>query len=268
MVALERRLSFVEKLTFRQEIFLAGGEVVAGTYVQPLEELHAALERAIKQGKEQEVTLAKLVGMQYSVGQQTMKVVEAVGSIGGLMEETRDGLVAEQAARERVEGEVASVQGRLLRLKEFGEGTRSRLVEEQVARARTAQQVIFVDDSLEQLRGVVQGLVDDGEVVGDKVAAHMYSGLLKETIKNLHRVRMRVEGAATGEGSMGEPALLGQSVVLCGLQTADLNNQIGTVVGWDREALRYEVVLMGGREAWLRPVNLRVLQDWERRAWA
>ena len=129
---------------------------------------------------------------------------------------------------------------------------------------RTARQVASVAGSLEQLHGVVQELVDDGDMVGDKVAAH--SGLLKETIKNLHRVRMRVEGAATGEGSMGEPALMGQGVMLCGLQTADLNVQIGTAVGLDREASRYEVVLMGGREARLRPVNLRVLQDWERRA--
>ena len=294
---MRRRLSFVEKLTFRQEVFLAGGEVVAGTYVQPLEELHAALERAIEQAKEQEVTLAKIVGMQYSVGQQTMKVVEAVGPMGGLMEETRSGLLVEQAARERVEGELASLQGQLLRLKEFGEGTRSRLAEEQVARANVVggvddlrvvvdgiaktvrewdekparqedsfleSRVECVEDTLDGLQIAVQEMVDNEEKVDKKVAAH--SGLLKETIKNLHRVRMRVEGAATGEGNMGEPALLGQSVVLCGLQTADLNNQIGTVVGWDREALRYEVVLMGGREARLRPVNLRVLQDCERRA--
>ena len=115
------------------------------------------------------------------------------------------------------------------------------------------------EDRLEDLREVVQTLVGDGEWIGNRVSAH--GGLLKENLKDINRLRMQGEGASTGEDGAGKPGLLGQGVSLFGLQVDDLNGQTGTVVGWDQAVGRYAVVLKGGREVRVRPVNLWVLSD-------
>ena len=115
-----------------------------------------------------------------------------------------------------------------------------------------------VEDDLDGLRIAVQDTVDSAEKVGKKVGAH--SDLLKQMVKDICRLRMQGEGAATGVGGVDAPVLMGQVVSLVGLQAADLNGQIGTVVGWDRAAVRYEVILVGGRGMRVRPTNLELIQ--------
>ena len=62
-------------------------------------------------------------------------------------------LKAEQTARTSVEGEVASLQGQLLRLKELEERTRREVEAEQVGR-------VGVEGDMGKLQGMVRSLQD------------------------------------------------------------------------------------------------------------
>ena len=71
-----------------------------------------------------------------------------------------------------------------------------------------------MEDDLDGLRIAVQDMVDNEEKTGKKVGAH--SDLIKQMIKDICRLRMQGEGAATGVGGADSPVLLGQVVLLSG----------------------------------------------------
>ena len=208
--------------------------------------------------------------MQTADASQADDVSAHVFRIEGRVEETRSCMKVEQAARARVEGELAGLQGELLRLTETAEQTRRDLEAERLCRERVegemgklqgemgrlqeAPKQIGADlgtarDDPEGIRGVVQGLVDDDEVTKNRVAAH--GDLLKQVVRDINGMRPAVEVVFL--------SWVGQTVTLSGLQTAGLNGLTGTVLRWDRESWRYEVDL-GHRGVLVLHDNLRPAQ--------
>ena len=88
----------------------------------------------------------------------------------------------------------------------------------------------------EGLARVVQGLVDSEEVCSNRVRAH--GGLLKQLLKDVNNLR-------PGGAVPWERMEAGQSVMLEGLQSVDLNGRVGTVRRWDEAGGRYTVDLAG-----------------------
>ena len=101
----------------------------------------------------------------------------------------------------------------------------------------------------EGLAPVVQGLVDSGEVMQNRVRAH--GGLLKQLLKD-------VNGLRPGGAVPCERMAAGQSVLLDGLNRADLNGQIGRIRRWDEAGGRYTVDL-AGRGLLVLPENLTLM---------
>ena len=206
--------------------------------------------------------------------------------VEGRVEEQGRGLESERMARASVEGEVAKLQGQLLRSKELWETTRREIGTEQVVRVgvegemgklktmvrdiqdvrirEAAQWTKTVDELRAQMRTeredlvwdteglahVVQGLVDSEEVCSNRVRAH--GGLLKQLLKDVNSLR-------PGGAVPCERMEAGQSVMLEGLQSVDLNGRVGTVRRWDEAGGRYTVDLAGRGGLLVRPENLTVM---------
>ena len=274
LAGLARRVGFIEKLTLRQEAFLAGGEVAKGTYVQMEAEAigrcNATVEQCVAWQAAQSSVLDHVMTVLATLTSRAEEDVQA----------TRCCMKVEQTARARVEGELADFREMMAqRVESLGqtleEGAAEAAVKLQqvwerademvntMAKFETMGDVLdsrleCVEDDLDGLRIAVQDTVDSAEKAGKKVGAQ--GDLLKQAVKDICRLRMQGEGAATGAGGAEEPVLMGQTVSLTGLQAGEFNGQTGTVVGWDRAAVRYEVVLTGGRGKRVRPANLTLVR--------
>ena len=92
-------------------------------------------------------------------------------------------------------------------------------------------------------------MVDNEEVCRNRVRAH--GGLLKQLLKDVNNLR-------PGGAVPWERMEAGQSGMLDGLQTVDLNGRVGTVRRWDEAGGRYTVDL-AGRGLLVLPENLTLM---------
>ena len=210
LAGLERRLAFVEKLTFRQEVFLTGGEVVAGTYGASPATTWGALQQCAATQASQSSSLDCIMvilgemaprvkrGVQASESaQERIAVVE--GQLGDLRQ-GQEGAVDAAGRLDAAEREIQELRESLMetlekRVRSLAEETAdmgkewSRAMERAMSDAceksvRVGESVGELvedrleswEDRLEDLREVVQTLVDDGERIGNRVSAH--GGLL------------------------------------------------------------------------------------------
>ena len=187
LAGLARRVSFIEKLTLRQETFLAGGEVAKGTYVQVEAE---AIGRC-------NATIAQCVALQAAQSSVLDHVLTVLAKMASRAEEdvqaTRCCMKVEQTARARVEGELADFREMMAqRVESLGqtleEGAAEAAVKLQQVWERADEMVntmaMFetmgdvldsrlecVEDDLDGLRIAVQDTVDSAEKAGKKVGA-------------------------------------------------------------------------------------------------
>ena len=267
LAGLARRVSFIEKLTLRQEAFLAGGEVAKGTYVRPSVEACEAIGRSnvtMQQCAATQAAQASVLDhVMVVLGTMSLRVnedVQAMGSVqeqlasmGAQLEELRQAGAADAAGRlDATEREVGELRDRVeeSRIALLGQ---ERLEKERFAEFRETKQIGAdlgsTRDDLEGIRGVVQGMVDNEEVTLNRVAAH--GDLLKQVVRDINKMRPAMEAFHEG--------WVGMTVTLGGLQTAELNGLTGTVLRWTWESGRYEVDL-GHRGVSVLHDNLRPAQ--------
>ena len=167
---IQRRLSFLEKLVFRQENFLAGGETAARAYAYSPSEIHRAIRACVDMASEQSDVQGKIVqclaGFQSHVQriatvgeQQVDERFQAVEQTIAECKEVGVRLAKAEGVQEDLRAEVAELE-RWVRCERGRQAAWADETEKRVSAMEEAPKQIGADlgtarDDLEGIRGVV-----------------------------------------------------------------------------------------------------------------